>query len=93
VSVHGAPPEARRIGDLPDAGVAVVRQERPSRVDDLRAVQRGIAASTTLGTVLSQPRGVLAPVLKWNTLTHLVLPELPVGRCFAALSGYKWITP
>ena len=72
--MHGAASQAGRLGDRPHAGVAIIGERSAGRVEDLRPVQRGVAAPATFGSVLADMIGILVLTAKWNTLTHLVPP-------------------
>ena len=81
MAVHRAASHARRLGDRSDAGVFVIGERSARRVEDLRAIQRGVAASATFGSVLADMIDILILTAKWNTLTHLVPPS-PIKGTF-----------
>src|ERR1700754_77196 len=71
MAVHRAAAHARLLGDRADAGVFVIGERSARRVDDLRAIQRCVAALAPFRSLLADSSGVLILIPKWNTLTHI----------------------
>ena len=73
MAVHRPASHARTFGDRPDAGVFVIGESSARRVDDLRAIQRCVAALATFRSLLADSNRVFVLITKWNTLTHIAI--------------------